>query len=131
MIDAVLARRLATVVVGVRPLRACLVWLLLCLSSGLVLGADLQTFDNVRLIPTAWADGDSFRVVFTTGEEHTVRLYGADCIEYHVTDRTDARRLRGVVPLTPNPFQTEPGPPVTRSRFQTGPTNHARHEERG
>jgi endonuclease YncB( thermonuclease family) len=69
--------------------------LLLYLLSAPALSATLQTFENVRLIPTTWADGDSFRVVFATGEEHTVRLYGADSIEYHVTDRTDARRLRG------------------------------------
>ena len=131
MIGTMLARRLCELFAASRSLGAALLLLLLYLCSALALGAELQTFENVRLIPTAWADGDSFRVVFTTGEEHTVRLYGADCIEYHVTDRTDARRLRGVVPLTPNPFQTEPGPPVTRSRFQTGPTNHARHEERG
>lgn len=65
-----------------------------CLPSALALGAALQTFENVRLIPTEWADGDSFRVGLATGEEHTIRLYGADCLEYHVTSRTDARRLR-------------------------------------
>ena len=41
-----------------------------------------------------WADGDSFRVCTQAGEEHTVRLYGADCLEHHVNDETDARRLR-------------------------------------
>jgi endonuclease YncB( thermonuclease family) len=56
--------------------------------------ADLQTIAGVRLVETPWADGDSFRVRFPGGEEHTVRLYGADCFEWHVSDDTDARRLR-------------------------------------
>ena len=55
---------------------------------------DLQTIEGARLVPTHWADGDSFRVRFPDGAEHTVRLYGADCIEWHVTDGSDARRLR-------------------------------------
>lgn len=59
-----------------------------------VAGADLQTFEAVRYLPTDWADGDSFRVLFPDGSEHTIRLYGADCVEYRVTDSTDARRLR-------------------------------------
>lgn len=67
----------------------------LCLFIALpCLAADLQRFDDVRLVPTEWADGDSFRVAFPGGEEHTLRLYGADCVEWHVTDPTDARRLR-------------------------------------
>ncbi len=45
-------------------------------------------------VPTDWADGDSFRVRTPGGMEFTLRLYGADCIEWHVTDDTDARRLR-------------------------------------
>jgi endonuclease YncB( thermonuclease family) len=73
------------------------IWLAFC---GLVLwgvsprAADLQTFDSVRLIPVDWADGDSFRVRFPDGSEHTLRLYGADCLEWHVADDSDARRLR-------------------------------------
>jgi len=55
---------------------------------------DLQTIEGVELVSTHWADGDSFRVRFPDGTEHTVRLYGADCLEWHVTDGTDARRLR-------------------------------------
>lgn len=54
----------------------------------------LQTIADCRFVPTDWADGDSFRVRFPDGNEHTVRLYGADCLEWHVTDTTDARRLR-------------------------------------
>lgn len=54
----------------------------------------LQSFADCTYIPTEWADGDSFRVRFPDGEERTVRLYGADCIESHVRDESDARRLR-------------------------------------
>lgn len=57
-------------------------------------GSELQTIGEVTLIPTEWADGDSFRVKFPDGKEQTLRLYGADCIEWHVTDSSDARRLR-------------------------------------
>ncbi|WP_295880887.1 helix-hairpin-helix domain-containing protein [uncultured Thiohalocapsa sp.] len=71
-----------------------LLLLVLLLPFGVLPASTLQTFDNARLIPTEWADGDSFLVAFPNGDEHTVRLYGADCIEYHVTDATDARRLR-------------------------------------
>ena len=46
------------------------------------------------LVPTEWADGDSFLVRTADGIEHTVRLYGADCIEWHIGDESDARRLR-------------------------------------
>ena len=45
-------------------------------------------------VPADWADGDSFLVRTPEGDEHTVRLYGADCLECHVTDESDARRLR-------------------------------------
>lgn len=47
-----------------------------------------------KLIPTEWADGDSFQIKTAEGELHTIRLYGADCIEWHVSDDSDARRLR-------------------------------------
>ena len=67
---------------------------LLLLLAAPSLAADLQRLEQVRLVPTDWADGDSFRVEAPDGEQHTVRLYGADCIEWHVTDETDARRLR-------------------------------------
>ena len=56
--------------------------------------ADLQAIEGCTLLPTEWADGDSFRVRLPAGEELTVRLYGADCLEHHVGDETDARRLR-------------------------------------
>lgn len=54
----------------------------------------LTEIKNCVLVPTEWADGDSFLVRTPKGDEHTVRLYGADCIEWHVTDESDARRLR-------------------------------------
>ena len=55
---------------------------------------EMQTFNGCSLIVTEWADGDSFRVKFPDGNEHTVRLYGVDCIEARISDTTDARRLR-------------------------------------
>ena len=56
--------------------------------------AELTRIDGCTLVPTDWADGDSFLVRTPGGEEHTVRLYGADCIEWHIGDESDARRLR-------------------------------------
>ena len=46
-----------------------------------------------KLNPTAWADGDSFEIQAADGATHTIRLYGADCIEWHVNDKSDANRL--------------------------------------
>ena len=77
---------------GVTKTLSFLTLLLLLAAPGLA--TDLQRLEQVRLVPTDWADGDSFRVEAPDGEQHTVRLYGADCIEWHVTDETDARRLR-------------------------------------
>lgn len=54
----------------------------------------LVSLRNCSLVPTEWADGDSFRIKTAAGEEHTIRLYGADCMEWHIGDDTDARRLR-------------------------------------
>ncbi len=54
----------------------------------------LQRFENCQLIKTDWADGDSFRVKNVEGKQFTLRLYGVDCLESHVHDDTDARRLR-------------------------------------
>lgn len=54
----------------------------------------LTTFTGCTFVATDWADGDSFRVRFPDGSEATIRIYGADCIEWHVTDESDARRLR-------------------------------------
>ena len=74
-----------------QPLCLTLIGMLLSLN---LLAAQLQNFPGARLIPTDWADGDSFEVQFADGQRHTVRLYGADTLELHVSDRTDARRLR-------------------------------------
>lgn len=71
-----------------------LAWLLLACGSGVVQAADLVAIPGCTLVPTEWADGDSFRIRTPAGEEHTVRLYGADCLEAHVGSETDARRLR-------------------------------------
>ena len=53
-----------------------------------------MAIEGCRLVPADWADGDSFRIRTATGEEHTIRLYGVDCLEHHVSGETDARRLR-------------------------------------
>jgi competence protein ComEA len=55
---------------------------------------DLLELRDCKLAKTDWADGDSFLVRSAERGEFTVRLYGADCMEWHVTDPTDERRLR-------------------------------------
>jgi len=55
---------------------------------------ELTRLEGCRLIPTEWADGDSFLVETADGQQMTVRLYGVDCVEKNVTDESDARRLR-------------------------------------
>jgi endonuclease YncB( thermonuclease family) len=70
-------------------------WLLVLLAfTSLCEGAELQRFQNCTLIPTDWADGDSFQVRFPNGDPHTVRLYGVDCLELHVSRKSDQTRLR-------------------------------------
>ncbi|MGA0846115.1 MAG: helix-hairpin-helix domain-containing protein [Luteolibacter sp.] len=73
-------------------LAACLAWLF----THAIVGAstELKTWDNCRLISTKWADGDSFLVENAAGDQHTLRLYGVDCIEWHVSSETLAKRLR-------------------------------------
>jgi competence protein ComEA len=56
---------------------------------------ELKTLFKCTLIKTEWADGDSFQIKAPGEDPITIRLYGADCIELHVSDETDARRLRG------------------------------------
>jgi len=70
--------------------------LILILLAGLTLHAEqaLQTFPGCTLVEAEWADGDSFPVRLPDGRQVTARLYGADCIEWHVNDETLARRLR-------------------------------------
>lgn len=65
-----------------------------CVSLTCVRAQELTTLKGCKLIPTAWADGDSFLVQMPDGTQYTIRLYGADCFEWHVNDETDARRLR-------------------------------------
>jgi DNA uptake protein ComE-like DNA-binding protein len=55
----------------------------------------LQTFSGCALVEADWADGDSFPVRLPDGRQVTARLYGVDCIEWHVSDESLARRLRG------------------------------------
>jgi endonuclease YncB( thermonuclease family) len=68
----------------------------LFLLAALTLNADeaLQTFPGCTLVEANWADGDSFPIRLADGRQITTRLYGADCIEWHVNDETLARRLR-------------------------------------
>jgi DNA uptake protein ComE-like DNA-binding protein len=54
----------------------------------------LTHLERCTLVEADWSDGDSFPVRTADGKEITIRLYGADCIEWHVTDESDARRLR-------------------------------------
>ncbi len=70
--------------------------LLVALSAVPVGRADeeIKSLAGCRFVPTEWADGDSFSVRFPDGSEQTVRIYGADCIEWHVNDESLARRLR-------------------------------------
>jgi competence protein ComEA len=54
----------------------------------------METMPNCRLVPAPWADGDSFPVRTPAGGEFTVRLYGVDCLETSVADKSNAERLR-------------------------------------
>ncbi len=86
-----------------------LILVLGCLAGGALSepAPALQELRSCILLPTDWADGDSFLVRTADGRELTIRLYGADCIEWHIGDDTDARRLRtqrryfGIVADTP------------------------------
>lgn len=68
------------------------------LTSGLLTFAGFSAQPLVELrsckfVPSEWADGDSFEIETTDGVRQTIRLYGADCIEWHVNDKSDATRL--------------------------------------
>jgi competence protein ComEA len=65
-----------------------------CLGGGGATAADLVAIEGCTLEVAAWADGDSFPVRTPDGAVYTVRLYGADCLEQHVSGETSARRLR-------------------------------------
>ena len=64
------------------------------MAVGSVAGQALTTLQKCKLIPMEWADGDSFLIQAQDGASHTIRLYGTDCIEWHVSDESVARRLR-------------------------------------
>lgn len=84
----------AGVIWGLMKFLSC--WLLQVLSGavGLLAAEPLVRLERCVAVPVPWADGDSFRVRSSEGREFTVRLYGADCVEWHVGDEADARRLR-------------------------------------
>ena len=69
----------------------------------------LQTYEHCTLEKTSWADGDSFLVKPKNGDALSVRLYGVDCIEWHISDTTDSRRLHaqrsyfGITKVDPDP----------------------------
>ena len=71
-----------------------LVVLLGAVAAGPLAAAYLVAVEGCMFVPADWADGDSFRIRTPAGEEHTVRLYGVDCVEQNVSGETDARRLR-------------------------------------
>lgn len=62
-------------------------------SHSIVSSAELQRLENCSFVETEWGDGDSFLVRDQKGQQFTIRLYGVDCLEYHVNDHNDARRL--------------------------------------
>lgn len=75
--------------------RGAVFFLIASISTIAIAAADdLQAIEGCTLVAADWADGDSFRIRLPDGGEVTVRLYGADCLEHHVSDETDARRLR-------------------------------------
>lgn len=72
-------------------------WMVAGVLTGAAIADDparLQQLENCRLVETNWADGDSFLVKTAEGKTFTARLYGVDCLEWHVSDETDGRRLR-------------------------------------
>ena len=60
---------------------------------GAALAADLQQFDQCRLVESGANDGDSFIVRAGEREMH-VRLYFVDCPESRVSTDADAKRVR-------------------------------------
>lgn len=59
-----------------------------------IAAAPLVKIENCVLVPTPWADGDSFEIKTPDNKTYTIRLYGADCLEWHLTDKSDEQRLR-------------------------------------
>jgi endonuclease YncB( thermonuclease family) len=54
----------------------------------------LTRYEGVRWVDAEFNDGDSFLVELPDGRRVGLRLYEADCIELHVPDESQARRLR-------------------------------------
>jgi competence protein ComEA len=75
-----------------KRLSLLLTLLLICISR-LHAAEPLEEFPGCKWVPTPWGDGDSFQIRTADGTTKTIRLYGADCIEQHVNDNTDATRL--------------------------------------
>lgn len=75
-------------------LAGTLALLLATLLSAAAAPKPLQTFQQCTFIATPWADGDSFRIRTASGDEHTVRLYGVDCLELHLGDDRNLARFR-------------------------------------
>lgn len=65
-----------------------------CAGAVPVRGGDIETLEGCTWVGAEWADGDSFPIRTADGRELTLRLYGVDCLEWHVRDEGDARRLR-------------------------------------
>jgi DNA uptake protein ComE-like DNA-binding protein len=70
------------------------VGMLLLAVVGMLRGEPLQKLPNCLLVTTEWSDGDSFLIRSPDKQEFTARLYGVDCVEWHIDDATDERRLR-------------------------------------
>ena len=54
----------------------------------------LYQYPACEYVESKWNDGDSFSVRLTDGRTITARLYEVDTIETHISNTTDARRLR-------------------------------------
>ena len=73
------------------------VWIALflaCIFHASAAPKPLETIEKCILVPTDWADGDSFQIRKPDGTLMTARIYAADCLEWHISDDTDSRRLR-------------------------------------
>lgn len=77
-------------------LRISCLCLIIAITTPLALGEPkpLKTIPGCTFVPTEWADGDSFQIKLPDSSLVTVRLYAADCMEWHINDDTDARRQR-------------------------------------
>lgn len=81
-----------------KPVVRLVLFLLLAVGTPVQAAAGLQELKGATLVPTEWADGDSFLVQFpdssTGGTRREVfRLYGVDCMETVSTYESDRRRL--------------------------------------